>query len=327
MKQSFLIIVFTIVSILIIYIAYLERTTLKILIFEDGIIQLQQGLDRYVKETGFKCKPIVIRIDRSLEEIEKFLRDNQKTYAIGPRTSSQALRLIPLLEKYQIFAIAPLVTSPEVLGKSNYLVSLSSSDDLQVRHIASLLLDFENIVVFTDFDNPVYCDTFYDILVKELPEKTILKVVVDKVENLSLPDEFDVVVFVTEGRKAGLIAQMIRSRNFEIPLFGSDYVYSDQLIQIGGKAVEGMIVYNLFDLERMLVRNFTSLHEAGSYDAALVIDSLVKQGVKPNLAGEYLKGKSFSGATGDFTISENLWAVRKSNFVTVQNGSFVPLKR
>ncbi len=321
-----LIIAFLVVSVITIFIAYAHASVPKVLFFEDGQSEMYTGVERYIKDTGSKIKIVPLRIDRDLRDIEKSLSQYRRSYAVGPRTSSQVEKLLSLLEKYEIFAIAPTVTSPAVLGKSNYLLSLATSDEVQVKHIASLLADYNSILVFTDADNPVYCDAFYELLTSYLPTKKITRILVSNIDEMkitSLPTDFDAALFVTEGRKAGMMAQQLRSGGFDGVLVGSDYVYSDVLLQIGSKAVEGMIVYNLFDKASMQKKDFTDMAAAGCYDAMHVVEFLIRQGIEPRLAGEYLVGKTFSVATGSFTINENLWAERKPSFVVVENGNFV----
>ncbi len=327
MKRLILYLALVAVSAFLLIFAYIRISIPTILFLDDAQSTFYEGVQRYLRDTGFKCKIVSIRIDRELNEIENSLKNFRQSFALGPRTSSQAQKLLPLIEKYQIFTIAPLVTSPAVLGQSRHLLSLSSSDELQASHIASLVKDLSKVLVITDVDNPIYCDTFYNLLIQSIPGKEISRIVVDKVDDFPIPTDlksYSVVVFVTEARKAGMIAQMLRLKGFEGIFIGTDYTYSDMLPQVGSSAVEGMFVYNLFDEGRMRERNFDDMYDAGAYDAMHIIRLLITEKVRTESAPEWLRGKSFSGASGDFMINQYLWAMRRPSFVVVKNGTFVP---
>ncbi|MFN3283519.1 MAG: hypothetical protein ACK40Q_04720 [Pseudothermotoga sp.] len=326
MKQSILIIVLVAVVSLIVLVLYSKQTNTAIVNFEDGETNFRIGIERYVKENNLKVQLVTIRVDQRIDEIEKILRRYTNCYAVGPRTSTEALSLLPYLEKYQIFAIAPLVTSPGVIGKSRFLMTLSASDNLQARELVQRLQEDlrKNTIVICDKNNIVYSENLFQMMTQSssFPLDCLYINSADELLNFDF-SQYDSMVLVLDGRVAGLVAQLAVRKGFTGTIYGSDYAYTDALIPTGGLAVEGMIVYNLFDFSQMTKFGFTDLQEAGSYDALMVIWSLISSKIRTDEAYNYLVGKKFTGITGTFTVEPDLSVSRSRNFVLVKNGQFV----
>ncbi|HOJ87678.1 MAG TPA: hypothetical protein PLP64_05160 [Pseudothermotoga sp.] len=326
MKQMVLVAALVAVVIVIVFTLHSKQPNPTILIFEDGEADFRSGVDRYTKDNKLKINPVTIRVDQPVSEVEKNLRKYHSCYAIGPRISSEALTLLPYLEKFQIFTIAPLVTSPKVVGKSKYLMSLSPSDELQARDLVERLQKDlrKSTVVICDRNNIAYSESLFQMMVQFSP-LSFDCLYIDSVDELVNFDfsKYDSVVLIVDGRVAGLVAQLALRKGFNGIIYGSDYAYTDALITTGSSAVEGMILYGLFDLSQMTKFGFTSLEHAGSYDALMVILTLVSSKIKTTEASNYLQGKTFKGATGTFTVSSDLSVFRTTNFVTVRNAQFI----
>lgn len=326
MKQSVLIVILIVVVGLIVLILYSGQPSTTIIILEDGETNFRNAIERYIKENSFKVQIITIRVDQQINETEKILRRYPNCYAIGPRVSTEALSILPYLEKYQIFAIAPLVTSPKVIGKSRFLMTLSVSDDFQAKELVDRLQkdSRKSTVVVCDKNNIIYSENLFQTMVKFSPSPLDCVYInsVDELLDFDFP-KYDSMVLVLDGRVAGLVAQLAVKKGFKGIIYGSDYAYTDTLISTGASAVEGMIVYGLFDFSQMKKFGFTDLQQAGSYDASMVIRSLIFSKIKTNEACDYLVGKQFTGVTGTFTVESNLSVSRSRNFVSVRNGQFV----
>ncbi|MGJ8454563.1 hypothetical protein ACSFC1_04590 [Pseudothermotoga sp. U03pept] len=326
MKQGVLVVALIAVVALLMLIVSFKTPKAVVLILEDGQAEFREGVEKYAQQNNLKVDFVTVRIDQDTEQIDKILRRYSGSYAIGPRLSSEALALIPHLEKYQIFSIAPLVTSPKVVGKSRYLMTLSVSDTVQARQLAERILNDSNreIFVVCDKGNLVYTETFFQIM-KETVALDLECRYIDSVDELLDLDFsiYDSIVLIVDGRVAGMIAQVARKKGFNGKIYGSDYVYTDALITTGSWAVEGISIYGLFDLPQMMNYGYTELGPAGGYDALMVVWNLISAKVKTNEAYDYLQGKTFKGASGTFTVRDDLSVERLTNFVTIRNGKFV----
>jgi len=323
---KFAIFLFVVALALIIVLSQVKLNRIFIVVLEDGETNFFHGVEAFLKERRLRYEAVRVRIDGEKPKLEAVLRKYQNSYAVGPRISSQARDLIPFLEKYKIFAIAPQVTSYFVVGKSRYLMSLSATDEEQGKQIAELLQRFrcERVLLVCDKFNPVYSQSLEESLRKYLFAETFKSVHISRIDELVDEDfaHYDVMVLAVGGRLAGMIAQLARSRGFSGPLVGSDYAFDRDLIPSGKDAVEGMLVCCLFNYPVVVEKGFDDIEIAGAYDATMLIAELLQNKILPENAAEYLRSRKFVGVTGEFVISSDLSSKRELTFVEVRNESF-----
>ncbi|WP_448523187.1 ABC transporter substrate-binding protein [Pseudothermotoga sp.] len=324
--MKFAVLLFVVALALIIVLSQVKLDRSSIVVLEDGEANFLQGVKAFLKEHGLRHDVVVVRIDTEKYKFETILKKYQNSYAVGPRISTQARDLIALLEKYNIFAVAPQVTSYLVVGKSSYLMSLSVTDEEQGKQIAELLKRFrhDRVLLVCDKFNPVYSQSLEESLRKSLSAETFKSVHISSVDELADEDfaHYDVMVLAVDGRLAGMIAQLAKSRGFSGRLIGSDYAFDRDLIPSGKDAVEGMLVCCLFNYPILFEKGFDDIDVAGAYDATMLIAELLQNKISPQNAAEYLRGRKFTGVTGEFSISFDLSSERDLTFVVVKNGSF-----
>jgi len=324
--MKFAIFLFVVALALIIVLSQVKLNKVAIVVLEDGETNFFQGVKAFLKDHGLRHDVVVVRIDTEKFKLETILKKYQNSYSVGPNLSSQAHDLLPFLEKYKIFAIAPQVTSYFVVGKSSYLMSLSVTDEEQGRQIAELLKRFrhDRVLLVCDKFNPVYSQSLEESLRKYLSAETLKSVHISRIDELVDEDfaHYDVMVLAVDGRLAGMIVQLARSRGFSGPLVGSDYAFDRDLIPSGKDAIEGMLVCCLFDYRSLSEKGFDDIDVAGAYDATMLIVELIQKKIPPESAAEYLRGRKFFGVTGEFVISSDLSSKRELTFVEVRNGSF-----
>ncbi|WP_448521615.1 ABC transporter substrate-binding protein [Pseudothermotoga sp.] len=324
--MKFAVLLFVVALALIIVLSQVKLNKIFIVVLEDGEANFFQGVEAFLKEHQLRYEAVRVRIDGEKPKLEADLRKYQNGYAVGPRISTQAHDLLPFLEKYRIFAIAPQVTSYLVVGKSRYLMSLSVTDEEQGKQIAELLQRFqhERVLLVCDKFNPVYSQSLEESLRKSLSAETFKSVHISGVDELVDEDfaHYDVMVLAIDGRLAGMIAQLAKFRGFSGRLIGSDYAFDRDLIPSGKDAVEGMLVYCLFDYRSLSEKGFDDIDVAGAYDATMLIVELIQKKIPPQSAAEYLRGRKFFGVTGEFVIGSDLSAKRGLTFVEVRNESF-----
>lgn len=312
--------------VVIVLLTQLRSSKSMIIVLDDGETKFQQGLQNFLNQKKLSYDVRVVRIDTSEDKLEATLSKLSNSYAIGPRLSSQAYRLLPILEKYKIFAIAPLVTSHSVVGKSQYLMTLAVTDEEQGKQIAEQIVSHGGVKVLfiCDKDNPVHNQTLKQGLERNLPAAFLSTVEISEVEELIGRDfiEYDAIVLTLDGKKAGLVAQLVRSKGFKGLMIGSDYAFTDDLIKSGKQSVEGMIVCCFYDYKAMQARGVDDMQVAGAFDAAMLIAELMQNRISTEKAAEYLRERKFNGITGQFTIKSDLSTERELIFLRIKNGRF-----
>ncbi|MEN3008194.1 hypothetical protein [Pseudothermotoga sp.] len=325
MKKIVLIFLFISVSVVIVLLTQLRLDKPVIIILDDGEARFQHGVRDFLNRRKLSYEVQIVRIDTGWDKLEATLKKFSNNYSIGPRLSSQAYLLLPILEENRIFTIAPLVTSNRVVGKSQYLMSLAVTDEEQGEQIAKRILAHgkTRVLFICDRNNPVHNQTLREGLEKHLPAP-FETVEISEVEELlnSNFSLYDAIVLSLDGKKAGLIAQLIRSKNFDGLIIGSDYVFTEDLIKSGKQSVEDMLVCCLYDYEVMRIQGIDDMQVAGAFDAAMVIAELVQNRVSTEKAAEYLKDRKFNGITGQFVVTSDLSTKRQLTFLRIRNGKF-----
>jgi len=123
----------------------------------------------------------------------------------------------------------------------------------------------------------------------------------------------------------------------ELPIMGVDAIFSNALIELGGDAVEGILLTGYFSdsSESAVTQNFIATYQsvygempgtyaAYGYDAALcVLDAIKTAGADRASIQKHLASlKDFEGATGTITFDENGDAIKQPLHLVIKGGKF-----
>lgn len=138
--------------------------------------------------------------------------------------------------------------------------------------------------------------------------------------------------------ETALIAQQARNMDFDVPMLGTEGISSEELIKLGGDAVEGIRFAGFFhpDVEFTGTKEFVEAfrekynkepdtYAALAYDTAnLILDAMRENGATREGILKYLNsGKEFEGVAGPVTFINN-GSTRTIIVLTVKDGKFVP---
>ena len=136
-----------------------------------------------------------------------------------------------------------------------------------------------------------------------------------------------------------LFVQQLRKLNQTVIIGTSEWAATEKMIELGGRAVEGVIVSQFFDrysAEQRYIR-FKNAYKKRfgedpgfpsvvSYDAANVImDALAQQEQYKDLKQTILAAKTFDGLQGKITFNKFGDSDRKTYLSIIRNGRFVAL--
>ncbi|MDB6038306.1 MAG: ethanolamine utilization protein EutJ, partial [Verrucomicrobiales bacterium] len=138
--------------------------------------------------------------------------------------------------------------------------------------------------------------------------------------------------------EAGLITSQARQLGITVPLFGGDGWEAEELLQIGGKAMEGTYYSTHYSPEdpnpavQEFVKKFRAKYNstpdamaALGYDSALVlVDAIKRAGTTdgPKLRDAIAATKDFQGVTGKTTIDAQRNASKSAVIITIKDGKF-----
>jgi branched-chain amino acid transport system substrate-binding protein len=324
-------------------------------------LQMRQGVDLAVDEInakgGINGKQVSIE---SVDDVgkpangpvvaQKFCDNKSVRAVLGYSFSSVALAAIPVIEQCKLPVVASAVTSPQLSGASSFFFRDVVTDAVQGANVGKFVVEtagHHKIALLhqqDDYGNglaaaftkqakasgaTVTSDQAYQLGTKDFQTQ------LDKL-NRESPDAIFIAGFYPEAVK---IAQQARSAGITTPLFGSDGLLSPDLITLGGKDVEGVVLQGAFTptlktpaVEAFVAKFNKKFHEDPSSWAALAYDAVnavaaaaatgtTREQIREGLAG--LKG--VEGMTGEIAFDDKGDRISSGVFLTVKGGQFVPI--
>jgi branched-chain amino acid transport system substrate-binding protein len=276
------------------------------------------------------------------------------TAVLGPMTSSIAAAIVPDADRAGMLLVGGTVTTSGLTGKDdNFVRTISTTSEYGShaarsyrRHYgykrAALIYDLANrdytenwanefsrtftseggrIVKSQGFDSRTEKD--YAVLAMQL-----------------LQSKPDLVAIAANSVDGALLAQKLRQRNVDVRLAGSAWTGTHRLMELGGAAVEGMLIeqyYNQDDQSASYQRFREAYlkrfgYEPGfagvvSFDAAnMLLDALAENADRKGLKERILKRTPFKGVQGDIAIDAYGDAQRPITMTEVRDGKFIVIR-
>ncbi len=247
--------------------------------------------------------------------------------------------------------ISPTAKSHFFTGKDDYLFRVTTSISYNAQKIAALScneMGLKKMAVILDANNRAFTESWliefrqpYEAaggkiaIVKEFESGaanlSFLELAKEMVE--SKPDAFLVLASALD---TALIAQQLQKIGCHAPIFTSEWSFTSDLLNYGGRAVEGLISYHSFnaesqrpsylDFKEKFIKRFgyeTSFASVLSYDATRLLLKAISQNADPGQLKQTLLGSgTFSGLQSDFKLDQ-YGDVSRALFQTViVNGQF-----
>jgi branched-chain amino acid transport system substrate-binding protein len=322
--------------------------------------QMKQGVDLAVEELnrqdGIGGQKIEVEVadDKGKPENgpvigRQFCGDDSIRAVLGYSFSSVALSAVPSYSQCRLPVVASAVTSPDLTGASPYFFRTVLTDNVQGKQMGTYAVDvlgFERIATLYQVDdygegvsqafNEAVEAAGGEILSNQGYQlgSNNFSTQLNKIKGQN-PDAIFIGGFYPEASK---IAQQSRELGMNQQMLGTDGSLSPQLIDLGGDAVEGMMIYGMFypgatttPAAKKFVTAFEKKYnEAPSSWAALAYDAVyaVKHAADQSGGSSREDIKSgldevnFEGVTGNIEFNSGGDRVADVLFLTVENGQF-----
>lgn len=272
---------------------------------------------------------------------------------VGPMTSSMGVAIAPLGDEHKIVIMGATVTTTSLSGKDDYFFRVIASTKVYAHHAALYHRehwDVKTASLIIDMANKDYAESWMQDYKTTLESKggQVVNVVrfdsrmnknYEAIALAALKTKSDVVAMVCSSTDAALFGQKLRQAAPGIKLAGGGWTASERLLELGGKAIDGMLVEQYFDRSdtsekyRQFHAAFVARfgHEPGfagvaGYDAAnVVMDALRQEPSREKLRAELLKQRVYQGLQDEIRFDDYGDASRKLFLTEVKNGQFVPL--
>ena len=289
------------------------------------------------------------RAEAATAAVEQLAAANVEA-VIGPMLSTVALAVLPVAEKRGMVMVSPTVTATELSGKDDLFFKVVSTTRVNTKRSAEAQYarGLRRIAVAYDLSNRAYTtDWLRDF--RQAFEKLGGQVVAtaeftsgqasgyaEVVRGLGQTRP-DGLLFIANAVDVVQLIQQARKQNLGQPIIGVTWAATEQLLELGGRTVEGFHVTQFFNREDTSPR-YLAFREAyrarfnqepgfatvASYDATqATLEALSRRTPEQNLKQALLASGPYQGLQEQWNFDRYGDAERKAYVTEVRNGRFV----
>ena len=270
---------------------------------------------------------------------------------IGPMTSAMALTVLPQFNAAGIPLISPTATTNALTAVDDQFFRVVAPTAAHVFKSAEhhfCRSGLRRMVLVCDLRNKAYSQSWADdfrTAFERLGGQVTAAVDFDAGESLAvvasrvLASKPDGVVIISNSVDTALLVQQIRMRDTAVRIGTSEWAATERLIELGGRAVEGLVVAQYIDRASTAPTYLAFLrayrerfgHEPGfpgltSFDATNVaLDALAARSRGQSLKQALLAHAAFAGAQSPIHFDAKGDAQRDTFLSVIHNGQFKPL--
>ena len=315
------------------------------------------AIEQLNQRGGLRGKPVeLVPFDdkqqpKALPALTDSIRQAGLAGMVGPMTSSVAAAWIPIANELALTTVSPTVTSSDFTGLDDQFFRVCST----TREYAYISAEYHmrsgparRFALIRDNSNAAYTGSwakhFSDRVqalggqVAQPVEYTSGKQVEALTDALAqaLAHKADALVIVANARDTALLAQLLRKQGSTLPLSAAEWAATDQMLTMGGRAVEQVVVAQYFDpnsqqgVYSAFVQAFKTrfarspgFAEVAAFDAATVmLRALAEQASGESLKQVLLRIKRFEGLQQPVVFDAAGDAPRPLFVTRVVNGQF-----
>ncbi len=272
---------------------------------------------------------------------------------IGPFTSSMAEVIVPITGAAGIFQVSPTITSMAFYGKDDNLFRINRTTRDNARDYARVMIGRgqRQIAVAYDVRNRNFTESWLQEfqeavatgggrVVAAVPYESGPQADFEQVLRKMLLSRPDSLFFISGALDVARLAQQARKQAPQLPIGASEWAATEQLIELGGDVVQGLMIVQNYNREDASPR-FKEFSEAyfkrfqrnpgyssvSAYDAATVVLSALKKRERgESLKSSALKHGPYEGLQQQIVFDVNGDTQRKVFFTEIRDGRYVQLK-
>lgn len=306
---------------------------------------------------GIAGRPIFLSVKDDQQDGEvarQVVRDllQQNVVAIvGHMTSSMTAATLPVVNDAQKVMISPTSKSDLFSGKDDYLFRVTAASSYNAARVAKLAANemaLRRFAVVYDTGNRAFTESWkqhfqraYEkhggtiLLTRDFQSGAPDLSFYDLAETVLSPRP-DAILVLASAIDTALLMQQLKKHDSRIPVFASEWSFTSDLLNYGGKAVEGLISFHSFNTDntgelyiqhkKAFVQRFgyePSFASVLSYDATkLLITGLQKDQNPQKLKQTLLSLGRFAGLQSDIELDKNGDVTRKLFHTVIADGHF-----
>jgi branched-chain amino acid transport system substrate-binding protein len=280
---------------------------------------------------------------------KKLISRDKVVALIGEVSSGRSLEAAPVAQAAHVPMIAPAATNPKVTQTGNYIFRVCFIDDFQGAVMATFAKDelkAKRVAILSSVSNAysvglarIFRDTFTTAGGTVVTEKNYAEGDKDFRAQLTAvkAENVDAVFVPGYYTESALIIRQARDLGLTLPFFGGDGWEGEQLLEIGGEALNGCFYSTHFSAGNTApaVLDFIARYKArwngevpGAYSALgydtiqVLADAIKRAGTTegPKLRDALAATRNFSGVTGITTINEHRDANKPATIIAIRGG-------
>ena len=309
---------------------------------------------------GVKGRPIEMVVKDSKGDAKEsadvariFCEEEDIVAVIGDFSSSSCMASAPIYQEKGLVQISPSASHPDFAKMGDYMFGVVGRQDdegpFMAKYMAKKYIGASSVgVIFMNNDWGVVTSENFKQACEEsgvavtatesfIEGEKDFNAVISKVRQT----DPDALCLITQYNEAAIISKQVKQAGWDVQIMGAGAMYSDQLIQLGGADVEGLIAESPFIIEESdpkameFAEEFEkragfkpNIQAASAYDTALLVadaigraEEVSRSAVRDALAAT----DNFMGITGPITFTEDGDVHRKYRVMAIQDGKWVAL--
>jgi branched-chain amino acid transport system substrate-binding protein len=274
---------------------------------------------------------------------------------IGPMTSQTAVTIVPEINRAGIPMISPTVSTNELAGIDDYFFRVYYTNAQAARLLAERIMSHTpaiRIAAIYDLDNRAYTEDWVQHFQEFLEQgggKLVGRIPFDFHKDSLFLDlarqakgtNPQGILILANAIDTAMICQQLVKIEADLPRYATGWSYSDDLLQFGGKSVEGLTIIQSADLQNPSpamqhfvssyqdryheLPNFPAMH---AYDATRRVLAIFEKTTKPQeIREELLSAQSFAGLQSDLAFDRYGDLKTPRLFLArIQDGHFVKVE-
>ena len=268
---------------------------------------------------------------------------------VGPFTSGMAAVIVPITGQAGIFQISPTITAMEFQGKDDNLYRINRTTRDNAGDYAKVMYSRgqKRIAVAYDLRNRSFTQSWLDefrtaaeglgaSVAAEISYESSKDADFEGIVTKMLQSKPDGLLFISGALDVARLAQAARKLAPRLPIAASEWAATEQLIDLGGEVVEGLLIVQNYDRDDASPR-FKEFSDAyfkrfqrnpgyssvSTYDAATVVLTALKNR-KPGepVKAAVARSGPYQGLQQEIVFDSNGDTIRKVYFTEIREGRY-----
>lgn len=283
------------------------------------------------------------------ESSAKELVDAKVEAIIGPFTSGMAEVIVPITQKAGVFEISPTVTSMAFFGKDDnfFRVNRTTRDNAQDYAKVMVGRGQRNIAVAYDTRNRNFTESWLNefrtaiagehaAVAVAVPYESAANTDFTQIVEKMIAARPDSLFFISGALDVARLAQAARKLAPALPVGAAEWAATEQLIELGGEFVEGLLIVQNFDRDdpSPRYRDFAEAYfkrfqrlpgysSVSAHDAATVVLNALKQKKHgESVKAAVLRAGPYQGLQQEIAFDKNGDTRRRVFFRVIRAGGY-----